>query len=195
MNNGLALFDFDGTLTTRDSMLEFIAFHYGKRRLRLALAKLAPRLVSMKVRIVPPQAVKERLLKHFFNGKSQAELFELGRAYSEQFLDQIIREEAINKMRWHQERHEVYVVSASCEEWLQAWCEKEQVKLIASKMAYDENGFTGKLNGKNCNGPEKLVRIKQEIDLKQFKTIYAYGDTSGDKEMLGLANNPFYRKF
>ena len=45
----LAIFDFDGTLTTKDTLLAFIEFTKGKRRLYQELLLLSPELILMKL--------------------------------------------------------------------------------------------------------------------------------------------------
>ncbi|HEU5146872.1 MAG TPA: haloacid dehalogenase-like hydrolase, partial [Chryseosolibacter sp.] len=53
--------------------------------------------------------------------------------------------------------------------------------------------LTGKILGRNCYGDEKVCRIKEEFDLPSFERIIAYGDSSGDREMLQLANESHYK--
>jgi len=38
-------------------------------------------------------------------------------------------------------------------------------------------------------------RILAAYDLSQYDEVYAYGDTKGDKPMLGLATIAFYKPF
>ena len=58
-----------------------------------------------------------------------------------------------------------------------------------------DNFLTGKFQGKNCFGPEKVSRIKNKFDLKKVKKIYAYGDSTGDSEMLELADYKYLKYF
>jgi phosphoserine phosphatase len=55
--------------------------------------------------------------------------------------------------------------------------------------------ITGRIEGKNCHGEQKVIRIQEEYNLSDYQEIYAYGDSSGDKPMLGLATNSFYKPF
>jgi phosphoserine phosphatase len=55
--------------------------------------------------------------------------------------------------------------------------------------------ITGNLMGNNCNGGEKVIRIKQLYDTQQYDEIYCFGDTGGDKPMLALATQSFYKPF
>ena len=49
--------------------------------------------------------------------------------------------------------------------------------------------------GNNCNGGEKVHRIKEAIQGKKFDKTIAFGDTSGDKEMLEWANESHFEFF
>jgi len=54
---------------------------------------------------------------------------------------------------------------------------------------------TGKLLSKNCYGIEKANRIQEVYNLSDYKHIYAYGDSRGDRELLELADESFYKPF
>ena len=69
------------------------------------------------------------------------------------------------------------------------------MRLLATLLETENGIVTGKLSGKNCYGPEKVARIKSEFRLEEYDNIYAYGDSSGDTEMLAIATKPYYRKF
>ena len=69
------------------------------------------------------------------------------------------------------------------------------MELIATKLASENNRLTGKFATKNCSGVEKLNRIKENYNLDNYKTIYAYGNSKGDKEMLTIADKKFYKYF
>ena len=62
-------------------------------------------------------------------------------------------------------------------------------------LDFQEGIFTGNFVGRNCNGPEKVSRIKEEIKNQKFDKTIAFGDTSGDKQMLNWANESHYRFF
>ena len=87
------------------------------------------------------------------------------------------------------------VVSASAENWVKPWCDKYGLICLATKLEVKDGIITGKLNGRNCYGDEKVCRIKERLDLSDYHEIIAYGDSSGDKEMLELAHHPFYKPF
>ncbi len=192
----LALFDFDGTITTDDSLLKFIRFVVGDRRFLLGLVVLSPMLVLYKLKLIPNYKAKQYMLSWFFKGMRKVDFLKVANEYSLVHIDKILRPKAIEKINWHKNQgHKVVVVSASIECWLRPWCEKNNLELIATKLEIKDDIVTGKLLSKNCYGVEKVNRIKEIYNLKDFEYIYAYGDSSGDKQMLELAHEKFYKPF
>jgi HAD superfamily phosphoserine phosphatase-like hydrolase len=86
-------------------------------------------------------------------------------------------------------------VSASAENWVKPWCDKYGIRCLSTKLEVNGGIITGKIRGRNCYGDEKACRIKETFDLSKFDLIIAYGDSSGDKEMLALAHERNYKPF
>ena len=108
----------------------------------------------------------------------------------------LVRPNALARIEWHLEQHHtVVVISASMDIWLKSWCEKKKIELIATHLEVKEGVVTGRLASSNCYGPEKVNRIKSEIELASYPYIYAYGDSRGDAEMLAIAHEKYYRHF
>ena len=192
----LALFDFDGTITKDDSLLKFIRFVVGDVRFVFGLVVLSPILVAYKLKLIPNYKAKQKMLSWFFKGMSKEAFLKVANEYSLVHIDKILRSKAIEKINWHKNQgHKVVVVSASIECWLRPWCEKNGLELIATKLEIKDDIVTGKLLSKNCYGVEKANRIKEIYNLKDFEYIYSYGDSSGDKQMLELAHEKFYKPF
>ena len=194
--NKISFFDFDGTITTDDSLLKFIRFVVGDRRFLLGLVVLSPMLVLYKFKLIPNYKAKQYMLSWFFKGMSKDAFLKVANEYSLVHIDKILRPKAIEKINWHKNQgHKVVVVSASIECWLRPWCEKNGLELIATKLEIKDDIVTGKLLSKNCYGVEKANRIKEIYNLKDFEYIYSYGDSIGDKQMLELAHEKFYKPF
>jgi len=193
----IAFFDFDGTITTQDTMFVFFKYAKGTWMYYFYMMLLSPVFVLFKLKLLPGQIAKEISLIVLFKGIYKEELNRVGKEFCVFKIDGIIRPKAWEKILWHREHgHEVYIVSASAEEWLRPWTETKELNLICTSLRYDENGkFTGRIDGKNCNGKEKVCRIEEKINLKEYDTIYAYGDTSGDKDMLSIATFGEFRPF
>ncbi len=193
----IAFFDFDGTVTYSDTMFRFFRYALGARRYWLSFFLLSPVFVLYKLKLMAGQKAKELSLSFLFKGTSKEELRNLGRNFCREEMSGLLRPTAMERIRWHREQgHDVYIVSASACEWLEPWCKEQDMPVICTHLLYDEEGrFTGKIDGKNNNGPEKARRIQTELTLSLFEEIYAYGDTAGDREMLALAHHAEYKPF
>ena len=192
----LVLFDFDGTLTTKDSFLEFIKFTHGSGRFWLGMLWLSPLLIAMKLSLVSNEFAKAKLLSLFYKNKSKDEIDHWALAFHKDYLPKILRTEGIKKIKEYQaDNQEVALVSASVDMWLQPFANQHQLNLICTKAAYLGNRFSGKFDSLNCIGPEKVRRVCKEYDLKKFDQIIAFGDSKGDKEMLALADEAHFKPF
>ncbi|MFC1827787.1 HAD-IB family hydrolase [Thermodesulfobacteriota bacterium] len=192
----IALFDFDGTITTKDTLADFIQYVVGKPFYYMGLFILSPMLAAYTLKLIPNYIAKERLMIHFFKGWDEIRFQQFAEQYSLKEIDKITRPKSMEKIIWHQEQgHKIVVVSASMECWLKKWCAKYNIDLIATRLEIQDGKLTGKFATKNCYGIEKANRIKEVYDLSQFDYIYAYGDSPGDKEMLSIANERYYKHF
>lgn len=196
MSRKIAFFDFDGTITTDDSLLKFIRFVVGDKRFLAGLLFLSPMLVLYKLKLIPNYKAKQNLLSWYFKGIKKEDFFEVAKKYSLTHIDKIVRPKAMERINWHKKQgHKIVIVSASIDCWLRPWCEKNNLELIATKLNLAENVITGKFLTKNCFGQEKVNRINEMYNLKDFDYVFAYGDSSGDKEMLDIANEKYYKPF
>ncbi len=192
----LALFDFDGTITTDDSLIKFIRFAVGDARFLWGMTVLSPMLTAYKLKLIPNYKAKQMMLSYFFKGMNEEQFQTIAREYSLKHIDIILRPKAMEKMVWHKEQgHKVVIVSASIECWLKPWCAKNGLDLIATKLEIKEGIVTGKFLSKNCYGIEKAQRVKDKYKLDDYDHIYAYGDSRGDRELLELADENFYKPF
>jgi phosphatidylglycerophosphatase C len=195
MSRRLALFDFDGTITSRDTMFGFVFHARGAVRTLLGLAWLSPMLVAHVLGLVPSERAKVLLLRHFFAGERRERLAALGRSFVAH-IDAITRPEARARLDWHrQSGHDVVVVSASLDLWLAPWAEHYGLRVLCTGAHWDGEVFTGALSTPNCNGASKEERVRAELDLEAYEFVYGYGDSAGDAEMLALADEVHFRPF
>ncbi|MDI6786542.1 MAG: HAD-IB family hydrolase [bacterium] len=189
----LSLFDFDGTITKKDSFIDFIIYAVGLINFILGIFFLSPALLAFKLKIIPNWKAKELFLSYFFKGWNKLDFDIWVSRYSKEKLPNIIRQKALDRIQWHKmQGDKIVIVSASMESWLKEWCEKYDLELISTKLEIKNNKITGKILNKNCYGIEKVKRIREKYNLEDYDIIYAYGNSSGDKEMLGLANEKYF---
>ncbi|MBE0471888.1 MAG: HAD family hydrolase, partial [Methyloprofundus sp.] len=177
MPKAIALFDFDGTLTTKDSLGDFILFAFGKPKTVIGGILLSPTLAGYALGLMDNSKAKQQVLKYFFNGISVEKMQELGDSYAKERLPKILRPAGLEKLKWHQQQgHQIVIVSASTEYWLKPWTTSMGVDLLATQLEVKDNKLTGCYLGENCHGEEKVNRIQAAYDLAQYDEVYAYGD-------------------
>ena len=196
MSQTIAFFDFDGTITTKDTLLEFIKFSNGRLRFYIGFAINSPWLIAFKLKLIPNQTAKERILSWFFRGSDLAAFQKKCDQFASGILPGLIRPKALEEIELlRQKNATIVIVSASPENWIRPWTGSISVKLIATRLTTKEDILTGRILDRNCHGAEKVRRINEEYQLKDYTSIYAYGDSSGDRPMLELAHSAFYKPF
>lgn len=192
----IAVFDFDGTITTKDTLFDFIKFYYGSASLIMGIFSILPILIAFKLRILPNEIAKQEFLYHFFAQKKYDEFKEKCNAYKER-INNILRPKTMEKIKYHQnEEHKVIIISASIEDWILPWAKSMNIhEVYGTKLEIIDNTITGKLASKNCRGEEKVKRLLEIYPDRANYTLYMYGDSSGDKDILAIADHPFYRNF
>jgi HAD superfamily hydrolase (TIGR01490 family) len=192
----IAFFDFDGTITTKDSLLEFIKHSKGSLYFYLGFFLNTPFLVAYKLKIISNQSAKERILRFFFGGMSMEAFQAKCDRFARLVLPGLIRPKASREIqKLLSMDFAVVIVSASPENWIKKWAQINDVQLIATNLAVNKGRLTGRILGKNCHGKEKVNRIRERIDLSEADIVLAYGDTLDDKPMLSLAGHAFYKPF
>ena len=192
----VSLFDFDGTLTTLDTLPAFIAHAVGRWRMLVGFGLYLPLIVLMKLRLYPNGRTKERLFAHFFKGMS-LEMFD---AHCQSFATNnahILRPQGMKTVETACQRGEsVLVVSASITNWvLPFFRQLPQVQVIGTQIAVQNGTLTGRFASPNCHGAEKVRRVENLFTPREQYYITAYGDSQGDKEMLDYADEPHYKPF
>ena len=190
----LALFDFDGTITFKDSFGDFIAYAVGRRKFITGVVLLSPMLFAYALGFIRNWRAKELVSTYFFGGWESRSFQGLASKYSRGRLPRIVRDIALERIGWHKDKGDkVVIVSASIDLWLADWCATCDVDLIATKLEMKDGRVTGRFLTRNCSGKEKVRRIEECYNLQGFDYIYAYGDTPGDKAMLDIANERYYK--
>lgn len=198
MNGRIAFFDFDGTITTKDTLLEFLKFVRGRTGFYKGFLLNSPYLLAYKIKLITNQAAKEKVLRYFLGGMPVQQFEELCQNFSDNILPELIRPAAMEEIRTLKNQgYRLVLVSASPENWIRPWAGKTGFEVIATRLIAQENRIQGVIEGKNCHGNEKVNRIKEVIALDQYSDIRAYGDSGGDTAMLALAGvgKSFYKPF
>jgi len=190
----LALFDFDGTLTTRELMPDFVRMATTKRRRALGRVVLAPIYVGYKAGFVSGNAIRERLADFAFRGLAQHDMHVAGERFARETVPTVLRPEAMERLRWHREQGDtIVVVSGSFDLYLSHWCAQHGLELLCSSLEARNGVMTGRFHGEQCVGAEKARRVHERYELSRYGIVYAYGDTHEDRDLLALAHRRWYR--
>lgn len=186
-----ALFDFDGTITTKDTLFDFIKYTYGKRGLVKCLLLNVWNLTLYTAKLRSNEKAKEIMLATMIKGTSTEIFKKQCERYSVDRVPQIIRENTKAIIEKHRSAGEtLFIVSASPENWIRPWAMKNGfAKVVATKLEEKDGMLTGKFASRNCYGVEKVNRLKEFFTDREQVFITAYGDSSGDKPMLNYANH------
>jgi len=193
---GVVAFDFDGTLTTHDSYTAFLKWRAGPIRYALGLVKLAPAALAY-LGHRNRGRIKAAATREFLAGVTRERLETDARAFAELMAPRMLRPDAVRTWRrWSQRNATLVIVTASPEIIVAPFARGlGEEMLIGTELAFDaRDRVTGAFATPNCRGAEKVRRL-QAVFGEEVQLRAAYGDTSGDTEMLAIADEPGYRVF
>jgi HAD superfamily hydrolase (TIGR01490 family) len=193
----IAVFDFDGTITRKDTLLEFIKFSKGYWQFHFGFLLFSPLLVVMRLKMYSNEKVKQRLFSYFYKNISIDQFNYWGNEFIAE-IDKTVRSKALNALKSHIENgDEIIIISASVENWIKPWAKKTGINtVLATKIETDKNGLlTGKFSTKNCYGQEKINRLLEIYPCRKDYKIIVYGDSCGDKELMDFSDEKYYNKF
>lgn len=206
-NKKIYCFDFDGTLTTSDTLIEFIKYAKGSMKLLLGFLLHAHLLVLMKLHLYPNWKAKQKIFAYFFAGMSLQDFNQLCQDFAAD-SQHLLRPAGISLIQQIilQGAH-VYIVSASIDNWVRPFFSQkgwDTIEILGTQIEVKDGKVTGFFLTPNCYGPEKVNRICRALQLKNDKDatfdreqyeIEAFGDSRGDTEMLAFANTAHYKPF
>ena len=198
MKKKVYLFDFDGTLTCADTLLEFIRYACGRRRFFIGFALFSPLLVLMKLHLYPNYRAKQRLFAWYFKGMS-IDNFDLVCRRFAHHNQRLMRQKALDRLReiFHN-NDTLCVVSASIDNWVRPFFDniskasRSYFRVIGTEVEVDTDGvLTGRFRTHNCYGAEKVRRVLEAMpQLKSNRD-----DSRGDKELLEFADEAHFKPF
>ncbi|MBJ6982163.1 MULTISPECIES: HAD family hydrolase [unclassified Luteimonas] len=190
----LALFDFDGTITTHETMPEFLRRSVPRRRLLAGQLLFAPLVIGYKMGLVSGTFIRSLIVRFGYSGVPVSVVEARGLEFARSHLPGTLRPEALQRIAWHRSQgHAIVVVSGGLEAYLRPWCEAHGLELVCSVLEQRDGILTGRYEGPQCVLAEKARRVGERYDLKAYPAIYAYGDTAEDRHLLGLATERYYR--
>lgn len=185
-------FDFDGTLTRRDSLLPFLHQVLGGPALAAALALESPWLAAYAARLLSNEAAKLRVLRRTLGGRSREQLQAQGARFAAGGVGPLLRPAMMERLREHlRAGHRCVLVTASLSLYTRPWALAQGFhEVLGSELGFGPSGLAdGTLVGGNCYGPRKAQRLGQLLGGEALAV--GYGDSRGDREMLAMAQQGF----
>ena len=189
----IVAFDFDGTLTTKDTLIEFIRYACGTGAFVKGFLRYAHLLVLMKLGLYPNWKAKQKVFSYFFEGMKIEEFDGLCQRFAKD-NQHLLRPKGIEAIQQALDKGaEVLIVSASIDNWVQPFF--AEVKVLGTQVEVIDGKLSGRFLTKNCYGQEKVNRILALYPNRSEYHLTAYGDSRGDKELLAFADESDYKPF
>jgi len=170
----LALFDFDGTITTEDTFSRFLRHAASPPRLALGRALLAPLVLGYRAGWVSMRTMRASAAWVALCGTDEASVRALGERYARDVLPGLVRPEARERLDWHRAQgDEIVVVSASIDPYLEPWCRAQGLQLICNRVHAIDGRLTGRMREPDCGGEEKSRRVRARYDVAGYPLGYA----------------------
>ena len=201
----LYIFDFDGTLTFKDSLIEFLRFSKGDAYTFFLFFIYSPLLILMKLGLYSNHKAKQKILSFCFKGMLIRDFNTLCKNFAESRAD-LLRTKGLREIEDLLEKNtKVMVVSASLRNWTAPLLgtffnitndlNDKGVLVIGTEIEEVNGRVTGRFSTPNCYGQEKVNRVNAMIPNREDYFITAYGDSKGDKELLAFADESHYKPF
>lgn len=192
-----AFFDLDHTLTRKDTGQLFL-LHCARKRpsIYLRFAAGIPLALLWKLGLFSLQRLKEFFFG-FIRRQSVEEIDALARAFMDSlFAGNVFKPEGIAELeRLKKEGFIPVLASASPELYIRHIAGRLGIGCYAgSRYAVADGRYTGKMDGKDCRGEEKILRVAALIDLDNYdrSASVAYSDSRADLPLLGLAAGAYF---
>lgn len=190
----LALFDFDGTITTRETLPDFLRLATPPRRLFWGTLLFALPVLAYRLRLLPVRILRSWLIRYAFTGLSRAEIESAGRLFARDVLPGLIRPAMQASIDAHRAAGDtVVVVSGGFYVYLAPWCAAQGIELVCSALESHGDRLTGRYAGAQCVAEEKARRVRARYEASTYREVHAHGDTHEDHALLALAQRATYR--
>ncbi|MBN8552785.1 MAG: HAD-IB family hydrolase [Caulobacterales bacterium] len=188
-------FDFDGTLTIQDSYTSFLRHRSGSSRYLSGLMTLLPELITYPVRRDRGR-LKAAATRTFLAGQSATVVAEEARQFADEVWGRFMRPDALKCWEaWGRAGATRVIVTASPSLTVRPFADRLGADLLlGTELERVDDRLTGGFATPNCRAAEKVVRLRDAFG-PGIRLAAAYGDTSGDTEMLAIADYRGWREF
>ncbi len=190
----LAVFDFDKTLYTKNTLIEFTIFTLGFPQFAVKLIRFLPFYLLFKIKLIDDNVCKRVFLTTFYKHKSIGTILSKADQYSKEKIKNSLDPFHLERIYHHlNQGHVIVILSATFRFILQSWCKTNGIDLIATDVQVMNECLTGRLEGKNCYGKAKVAALKEKYNIEDYY-IFGYGDSKSDLPFLALADEAYFKR-
>lgn len=196
MPKEIVAFDFDGTLSIRDSFTAFLKWRVGPMVWAAGMVQLVPAALRYVVDR-DRGAIKAASVDLFIKGLSRKQISDEAESYAASVYAHFMRPDALACWEaWGKKGVHRVIVTASPETTIEPFARRLKAdNLIGTQFEFDaDDKLTGRFATPNCRREQKVLRIR-EVYGDDVRILAAYGDTSGDEQMIAEAEEKGFRVF
>lgn len=189
--NRAAVFDFDGTLTRRDTLFPMAIFLAANGYI-VSFSKFFYYYLGFKLHLFSNEELKNRFAKYFFKGKS---LDQINKILLEFIQKKVVHKTNVFDSFLHSLNNDyrVIIVSANFDVVIKTWLQSiniiniDAVEVVATNLVCHDGLYTGEILGDVCRGSVKSIKLKNTIDIEKYYII-SYADEASDVDIMSLAD-------
>ena len=191
----IAVFDFDGTLIKKDSMVLFFYRYFKFLSLHgfLNVPLLLIDTLKFALKLYSQKQYKEKFINSIINSSKINDIDKLANDFSEYLLTKIYIDARRKIKTLKRGGFELVLLSASPDFYLKKIKDKLGFsKLICTKTYYKDGKII--ISGKNCYGKNKIKMFLDEYKIKDidWKESYYFSDCSSDKKLLSYFGKSYF---
>jgi phosphatidylglycerophosphatase C len=189
----LALFDLDGTITRRDTLLPYVMGFVLRHPARLVrLPRMLPALVRYLLGRADRGELKSGLLQATLGGCTRAEADAWTSQFASHLLGRGVRADALEAIARHRREGDVLaLLSASVDLYVPAVGRSLGFgEILCTGLKWNGDRLVGTLATANRRGAEKVFCLAQLRVRHPGLPVAAYGDSLSDLEHLKLVERP-----
>jgi phosphatidylglycerophosphatase C len=189
----LAVFDLDGTITHRDTLLPYVmGFPMSAPRKLLGVLVFCGTLILFVLGLRDHGQVKSAFIRSTLRGKTRAQV----QAWTAEFVPSVLKDgvfaDALNRIAHHRkEGARLVLMSASTDLYVPAFAAALGFdEVICTGIQWNGDRLDGHLTTPNRRGPEKTRCFEALRQAHPGLTTAAYGNAASDLDHMRLADHP-----
>jgi phosphatidylglycerophosphatase C len=193
--SAVAAFDLDGTITWADAFTTFLRARTPRPKFWAAVLPLAPMFFAFLFAKDGRRRAKEAFATRLLAGVEEAALAAEAEAFWAGEGARILRLDALAEIERRRAEGLAVVIVTACPEIVAApLARRLNADLIGTRLCVEDGRLTGRIDGANCRGAEKVARLRATLG-PDVRVAAAFGDSAGDRELLAVAEEGFMAPF